>query len=418
MSEITTTTLDCGMPLVVERLDSRKSAAVRWLVPCGSAAEAENQIGVGTLLSELMLRGAGKLDSRQLSDSLDTLGVRRSCDLQTWHLKLSATMLAARLSEALPLLASIMLEPRLPETAIDPVRNLCLQSLEALRDEPQYEVMLWLRSRHRQPPFNRTGYGEQDVLASATRDDVVALRRETFRPGGSIFAAAGDVDPDALAGQLNDLLTAFTGVADQPRPTADPARGYLPLQRDTAQVHIALACDAPAASDDEAVLERLALAVLSGGTSGRLFTEVRQKRSLCYSVGGSYRPGRDTGEATFYAGTTPDRAQETLDVVLAETARLSDGVTDREFKRAATRLKSRLVMQGESTPARATALASDLFRLGRARTLDERAAEIDAVNLDQLNAYLARRVMGPFTLVTIGPVELSPPATMQAAAAR
>jgi len=359
----------------------------------------------------MMLRGAGALDSRQLSDALDTLGIRRSCDLHTWHAQLSATMLAARLDEALPLLKSIMLEPQLPADALDPVRSLCLQSLEGLKDEPQYEVMLWLRHQHRQPPFNRTGYGEKHVLATVTRDEIVAMHARMFKPGGSIIAAAGNVDSHALATQLNSLLSGFIGSADEPAPIGDAVGGYLPIERDTAQVHIALACDAPPEGDDDAVLERLALSVLSGGTSGRLFTEVRQRRSLCYSVGGSYKAGRDVGVNTFYAGTTPERAQQTLDVMLEQIGTLSAGVSDTEFKRAATKLKSRLIMQGESTPARASALASDLFRIGRPRTLDERAAQIDAVTLDQLNEYLARRAMGPFTIVTIGPSELVCPET-------
>jgi predicted Zn-dependent peptidase len=167
-----------------------------------------------------------------------------------------------------------------------------------------------------------------------------------------------------------------------------------------------LAYDAPPERDKHSMTERLAIAVLSGSTSGRLFTEVRQKRSLCYSVGASYRAGRDTGMVSLYAGTTPERAQETLDVCREEIERIKSGVTHAEFNRAVVGLKSHQIMQGESTPARAAALVYDQFRLGRARTLEEVAAVIDSITIEQLNQYIASRQFGEFTVVSIGPAKL------------
>ncbi|MCZ6492483.1 MAG: insulinase family protein, partial [Planctomycetota bacterium] len=189
-----------------------------------------------------------------------------------------------------------------------------------------------------------------------------------------------------------------------------PLRGRAYIKQDTAQVHIGLGYDAPREADPRSMLERLAVGVLSGGTSARLFTEVRQKRSLCYSVGASFHAGRDSGLVALYVGTTPERADETLEVCLAEIERLQQGVREEELKRAVAGLKSHLIMRGESTPARAVAIGHDQFRLGRARSLDELAREVDAVTIDQLNAYLQSRVFGEFTVASIGKVEVAVPA--------
>jgi predicted Zn-dependent peptidase len=152
--------------------------------------------------------------------------------------------------------------------------------------------------------------------------------------------------------------------------------------------------------------------VLSGGTAGRLFTEVREKRGLCYSVSAGYASGRDFGAVTAYVGTTPERAQESLDVLWAELARIGTAegaVTQEEFERAVIGMKSRLVFAGESTAARAAGLATDLHRLGRARGLAEMAAQIDAVTLGQVADYLRRRDMGRVTIQTLGPAGLRAP---------
>jgi predicted Zn-dependent peptidase len=110
-----------------------------------------------------------------------------------------------------------------------------------------------------------------------------------------------------------------------------------------------------------------------------------------------------------YAGTSNERAQATLDCFLDELKRLSDGVTEAELARAKTGLKASTIMQGESTSARAGAIAHDFFLRGRIRTLEEIKSAIDTVTVDQVNAYLKKHEAGPFTIVTVGPKALKLP---------
>ncbi len=139
----------------------------------------------------------------------------------------------------------------------------------------------------------------------------------------------------------------------------------------------------------------------------RLFTEVREKRGLCYAVYAGYVGQRDYGAVLSYAGTTtPTRAQDTLDVLRGEHERMREGVEDDEFDRAVIGMKSRLVMQGESTAARARAVVTDQFIYGRPRSLDEQTKEIDGVTEEALRRYAAEHPPGPMTIVTIGPKAL------------
>ncbi|MCZ6834361.1 MAG: pitrilysin family protein [Planctomycetota bacterium] len=412
MNTIVSTQLKNGLHVLFEPNDSVASVGVRWLLPVGSAYDPPERIGLSTLLSELIFRGAGSLSSREHSDAFDRLGVRRSSLLQTHHLRVDATFLADRWPQALDLIVPMALEPTLPESELEPTRRLSLQSLESLEDEPQQQVMLRLRDRHVASPFNRDGYGHADVLEQADIQTLQAHWQRYACPQGSILGVAGNIDPDQFIKQLESLIESWEGHADEPAKSEPAQRGTQTIEQATAQVHIGVAFDAPSESDEEAMLERLAIGVLSGSSSGRLFTEVRQKRSLCYSVGASYGGGRDWGIVSLYAGTTPERAQETLDVSLGEIQRLCEGVEADEFNRVVTGLKSQLIMQGESVPARASAIVHDFFRLGRARSLEEIATQVDAITLDQLNAYLARREFGEFTIVSLGPVELKTPSLM------
>jgi predicted Zn-dependent peptidase len=409
MDRIRTSILDCGMPLVTEHIPGVRSVGLTWLLPMGCALDPDDRVGRSTLYEELILRGAGSLDSRAQADAFDVLGVSRGTSVETFSLVLSATMLNARVGEALPLLVDTVLRPRFEAEQLEPVRALALQSLAGLNDDPQERVMLELRARHAPPPINRSPMGTAEGIRAVTAEELAPAWASMVVPGGgqTVLALAGDVDHDRVADALNTLLRSWKGHAApiQWDPTRhDRGRHHLPDQ--TNQVHIAIAHDAPPEPSPDAWLERATVAVLSGGMAGRLFAEVREKRGLCYSVYATYGGEQRYGRGIAYAGTTPERAGQTLRVLTDELERINtpEGrVTENEFARAIVGMKSRLVMSGESTSARAASLARDYRKIGRARSLEELSAEVDAITLDALNDYLARRSLGMTTTVTIGP---------------
>lgn len=370
-----------------------------------------------TMWSELVFRGAGALDSRAQADAMDRLGLSRSCDLSTFHLRLSSSMLGDRLPAALEILVDMVRHPRMDETSIEPTRDLALQALESLKDDPTERAMIALKARHAPTPLNRSGLGTPEGLAALTQEEIVRGWSERARPMGAVLAIAGDLDAaggvDALASILDRLLAGWSGSAVGVQPGPAPTRGtYLHIDDASAQVQVALMHEGPPEPHPDSKLERIANTVLSGGMAARLFTEVREKRGLCYSVSASYATDRDFGRSVAYVGTTPERAQESLDVLVAELHRINTPagrITGDEFQRAMTGIRANLIFSGESTGARAAALAGDQHRLGRPRSLEEIAGEYAKITLDQVNAYLSRRSLGPVTIVTLGPAALTPP---------
>ena len=392
-----------GLWLLAEQIENAQSLAMSWQVASGVAAEPADQQGVAALLAEMICRGAGDLDARGHSDALDHLGVQRGTSVETEHLRLGATMIGTKFSEALPLLTDMVRRPRLAKSVLEPSRDLALQSVAALEDEPQQKVFLELKQRHFPDPFGRSPLGVKEHLGSISLDQVQTHRGNTFVPAGSALGCAGRFDWPQLVDGLERQLGDWQGAEVDASPPATASRGYLHDSAETSQVHIGLMYDALPESDGRSILWRAAAAVLSGGMSGRLFTEVREKRGLCYAVYAAYAGHRDRGAIISYAGTSVPRAQETLDVLIGEHLRLSEGIEADEFERAIVGMKSRLVMQGESTAARARAIAIDQFIYGHPRSLSDMTAEVDAVTLDDLRQFVAANPPGPMTIVTIGP---------------
>lgn len=398
-----------GLTLLAEHMPAMQSAAMTFLVAAGAATDPVDRSGSAAVLSDLLLRGAGQRDSRALTDYLDCLGLQRSSSVGIHHSRFGCAALASKVMQGLEVYADIVRRPHLPESGFDAARDLALQSLEGIDDEPRQKLMIKLREWHLPSPYGRNTMGEKDDLEKLTLDLCRADHGRRFHARDAILAVAGQVDFGRLRDEVERCFGDWNGQADSGVELMPPPGTYLHEPQQSEQTHIGIAYPSVTEIDPEYYTARLAVEILSGGMSGRLFTEVREKRGLCYSVSAGYSSLKDRGSIFGYAGTSNDRAQATLDCFVSELHRLEKGVTSAELDRAKTGLKASTIMQGESTSARAGALAHDFFFRGRLRTLDEIKAAIDDVSVDRVNEYLKNHKPGPFTIVIVGPRELKLP---------
>ena len=400
-----------GLTLLGEKMPGMQSAAMTLLLPAGSSTDPIDRLGSATVLSDLVLRGAGSRDSRQLTDYLDKLGLQRSSSVGIHHTRFSAAALSEKVMEGVPVYADIVRRAHLPPDGFEAARDLALQALEGLEDDPRGKLLVKLREWHFPSPFGRSSMGKKDNLEKLTVDLAKADYGRRYHARDSILAVAGNIDFGRIRDEIDKQFGDWNGSPPPSLEIMPPPGNYHHEKQESEQTHIGIAYPSIPETHDDYYTVRLALEVLSGGMSGRLFTEIREKRGLVYNVWAGYSGlNKDQGSILGYAGTSNDRAQATLDTFITELHRFSDGVTPEELARAKTGLKAATIMQGESTSARAGAIAHDFFMRGRIRTLDEIKSAIDAVTLDRVNGYLKQHKPGPFTIVTVGPKELKLPA--------
>ena len=400
-------TLPNGLVLLAERMDHVRSAAINFLVPAGSAFDPPGKLGVASVLAEMITRGAGDRDSRELALALDNLGVDRDESVGAVNMRFWGSTLARNVPAALDIYADIVLRPHLPEDELEPVQELALLDIQGLEDSPQTKVMVELRRRYYPAPLNKDRRGVAEDIEALTIDAVTAQYRNFVRPNGAILSVAGNIEWEPLKAQVERLFGnwepgASADITPQPHQATSAH-----IEKDTQQTQIALAFPSVPVTDPDYYSARAAVSVLSGGMSSRLFTEVREKRGLCYSVYAFHETFKSQGTMLAYAGTRAERAQETLDVTLAELKRLKDGIEDDEIDRVKAGLKSSLIMQEESTGARAGAIATDWYYLNRVRSFDEIQAIIDGLTPAAVLGYLNRYPVRDVTLVTLGPAPLT-----------
>lgn len=405
--DIQTAQLENGLTLIVERLTDVQSAAWSLLIPAGSVYEPAGSNGSAAVLCDWMFRGAGERPNRELSAAMDSLGLQTRESVSSSHQAMYGACLAGNLSPALTIYGDIVRRPLFPEDEFEPTMLGVVQSLQALEDDPKQKVMVELTRRCFPRPWHRPPEGTLEELESVTPAVVRRHFQQCVSPRGAILGVAGNVSFSEVLADVRQVFGDWRPSAQEMPIVTQPAssmRDHLP--QESTQTQLGVAYRAVAYRDPDYYAAWAAVSVLSGGMSSRLMTEVREKRGLCYSVYAALHSLRDDGFVLCYAGTTNERAAETLEVLLGELQRLKDGIGVEELDRCKARAKSALIMSQESTSARAASLARDWYHLGRVITLDEIRGKIEALTPNRVLDYVHRHPAEDFTIMTIGPDEI------------
>lgn len=407
--KIHTHSLPSGLTLVAEEMPWLESAAFALLVPAGCSLEAEDRLGLAALTCEMAQRGAGERDSRRFIADLENLGAETSASVSLAHTSVGGSMPAESLPQVLGMFADLVQRPHLPEDQLEDARLGCLQDVRAVEDDLAQKTMQQLRLRHYASPWGRSSQGTEPTLNGLTMADVRRHFQSHYSPDKAILSVAGKIDWQKLKDDVLRLFSDWRPAAAASVRETPPQRKYLHLPTESNQTHIGIALDGLSYSHPDYFQIRGAVGVLSDGMSSRLFTEVREKRGLVYTVYAMCHSLKDRGGILAYGGTTTERSQETLDVMLAEIKNLYRGITSDEIDRLKGRIKRALIIQQESSPSRAGSIALDWYYLSRIRTMAELSGIIDGLTAESINAYLAAHPPREFTVVTIGQKELKAP---------
>ncbi len=402
------TQLTNGMAVLGEPMDGVESASFQFLIPAGSAMLPDGCCGAGEVITDWVMRGAGERDNRALVDALDGLGIHRNTAISAENMSFSASIEAETLAAALELFADILLEPQLDKQQFELSKQLAIGELAGLDDDPRHKVMLMLAEQYYPEPYNRCPDGTMEDLQSLTADRCSDIIRTRFNWPNAIFSVAGKYNFASIC----ETLQRRFGTQKQTQVCRPPIGGraglYRHIPNDGAQVHIGLMTSVPPMTDARYYDMMAVVSILSGGMSGRLFTEVREKRGLCYAVSARYASQKELAGISCYVGTTPEKAQETLDVAIDQFRRLRDGISQDELQRAKIGLKSSLIMQSESSLSRCGGIAGDYFFLNRVRTIHEIRSRIEQISVESVADFLNANPFDEFTCVSIGPCQVNP----------
>jgi predicted Zn-dependent peptidase len=411
-SEHVITELPGGVRVVSERVPAVRSVALGFWIGTGSITESDEQAGLSHLLEHMLFRGTARYGSEEIDQIFDAMGAELNAGTGKETTSVYARVLDIHLERAFDVIAQMITEPAMSGLAEE--REVVLEEIAMYEDDPQ-DLIFDLLGESIFPghPLGRAILGRSQVVAEATRKQLLSFHHDRYFPSNVVIAAAGSIDHEQLVkwAEIAMASAAPRAAADgltlaAPPPPPERPRALF-RTKDTEQYHVCLGA-VGIARDDERRFALRVLDSLAGGTSSsRLFQAVREQRGLAYAVFTFQSLFAQTGQVGLYVGTRAENLAEVVRVVDDELTRLrEEPVSEEELARAKDNVKGRVVLAMESTTARMERLGASVLAQMPILELDEVLERIDAVDAKQL-AALAGELFDPTRIcaAAIGPDE-------------
>ncbi len=408
---VTRTELPGGLRVVTEAMPGARSASVGVWVGVGSADETPSVAGASHYLEHLLFKGTRRRSALDIASAMDAVGGEFNAFTEKEHTCFYATVLDRDLPLAIDMVSDVVLDATVTAGDVEIERSVVLEEI-AMRDDDPSDLVHddFSTALFGDTPIGRPILGTIESINALTRAQVAGYYRRRYQPESMVVAAAGAVDHTEV---VRLVRVAF---ADHLQPGTAPA----PVRRgpaangtatpvsvrgdDTEQANIVLGMRGLDRHDDR----RFALSVLStavgGGMSSRLFQQIRERRGLAYSVYSFTGQYAATGQFGVYAGCQPGKADEVLDLMLAEIDDVATrGLRAEEIERGKGQVRGAMVLGLEDPGARMTRIGKSELAYGAILGLDDLLARVDAVDGATVSALAAEILSRPRCLTVVGP---------------
>jgi predicted Zn-dependent peptidase len=377
--------LSSGLTVVTDRMDHLRTASLGIWIGAGSRNEETQEHGIAHLLEHMAFKGTRRRNARQISEEIEAVGGDLNASTGLENTGYYARVLGEDVPLALDILTDILTGPTFDAGELAREQGVILQEIGASNDTPDDIVFDLFQARaFPDQPIGRPILGTPASVRSFTPDSLRAYLGKHYRAQRMIVSAVGDVNHEMIADAVRERLETLPQAAGAAAPAARYGGGSTVGVRDIEQAHVVLGLRGCSYLSPEYFAVQIFTSVLGGGSSSRLFQEVREKRGLCYTIYAYHQPFFDTGMFGIYAGTDPKDARDLMAVVVEQLADAAETADEAEIARVKALLKVGLLGMLESSSARADQLARQILAYGRPIPLDELAARIDAVTVDDV----------------------------------
>lgn len=392
-----------GLTVAADPMPGAESVAIGLYASVGSRSEPERLSGLAHLVEHMVFKGARGRDTRALAEAIEDVGGH----LNAWTARDQTVFHGRALGRDFALLAELIADllraPHFEEEHLPREKQVILSELGEVTDTPDDLVHDHLfEAAFEGQSIGRSVLGREESVRAASRQDCFDWIEQQFVPSRLVLAAGGKIDPDELLVLAERLL----GDMEARRaPAIEPARftgGVRNDRRRFEQAHWCLAFRAFPAGDARVPAMSLFTHALGGGTSSRLFQELREERGLAYSIYAWNQGFADVGMVGVGCAAERARAAESVQLARQQLEETAAGLTQPELDRARAQVEANLLMALETPQGRADHIARSIELFGRIVETGELLAQIRGVTIDDARA--AGRVLldGPVAVASVG----------------
>ncbi|MCX7958561.1 MAG: insulinase family protein, partial [Deltaproteobacteria bacterium] len=328
-----------GMTLIMEKNPRLPIVSVRAVSLGGARYEDEKNAGISNFVARMLTRGNSSMNTFQIMRGMDNIGGSISGYSGKNSIGLRAEFLSKYQDSGFKIFLDCLFRSVFADEQIERERRLILEDIKNREDDMAFQaIQLFLNTLYSRHPYKYDILGNESSIAKMTRDDLVSFYRRIVVPKNVVLAVVGDVEPPAIEQLIEEYMqeipdTAFTPLKIEPERKPSELKKQI-LYKEKEQAHIVIGfLGTTLYEKDRYVLELLS--VILGGQSGRFFVDLRDKKSLAYTVSAFNVEGIENGYFAIYLSCAHHKVKISEEAIFEEISRLREnGVSDGELSKA------------------------------------------------------------------------------------
>lgn len=408
-------TLDNGLRVLTSSMPETRSVSVSFFIGTGSRYENDAQAGISHFIEHLCFRGTAKRPTaRDISTAIEGVGgiLNGGTDkeLTVYWCKIASPYLET----ALDVLIDMLINSRFDPEDMEKERQVIIEEINMSNDSPSQRVgmltdeLLW--PGH---PLGRDIAGNRDSVGSITRELMLKYLADHYHPGNTVVAAAGNIQHEEIVSMVNQALDKWTEKSSKVEYLTYEENPFPRLRienRELEQVHLCLALPGLPILHPKRFSVDLLNVVLGDGMSSRLFTNIRDKLGLAYSISSYVDHFLDTGSLIIAAGVDIKNLDVAIKAIIEELNQLKETIPEPELNKAREFTKGRLLLRMEDSRSVAGWIGGQELLTKRILTVDEVVSIIDSITAEELQQLARELLIGDkLRLAIVGPVSPDAP---------
>lgn len=408
-------TLKNGLSVVRVPMAGVKSLTVLALVKVGSRYEDDKTNGISHFLEHMVFKGTEKYPTAQdVASSVDAIGAEFNAFTSKEYTGYYVKSASKDLDIALDVVSDMLLTPQLREDDLEREKGVIIEELNMYEDTPMRHIGdVFERMFYAGTKLGRDIIGTKETIKSISQKDFQEHLQKWYGLHNMVLMVVGDADVVGKEKLLKDAEKFFSkGSHNRADKTTHQFKGN-PISdqrihieyKKTEQAHFVLAFPGIKRTDKDRYALNVLSTLLGGNMSSRLFTEVREKRGLCYYVHSDVDTYHETGMFGASAGVDPKRVEEAILVTFNEFKAVINGekpITKEEVQKAKDYTIGHLILGMEDSESVAQAYGLKLLLDGEIVMLDETIKRMNAVTIEDV-IRIAKRLIKPeevrFTMI-------------------
>jgi predicted Zn-dependent peptidase len=390
MVEFNRKKLSNGLTVIHEKRDVSVTT-VMMAVKYGSMFESVSEKGIAHYMEHLCFKGTEKRDTREIAASLERVGGDLNAftheEMTAYHVRLPSQ----HLELGVDVISDIFFNPNFPEAEVDKEGNVICEEIRMYHDNPRAHTLEKIKENLYEAPYGMFIAGTEENVRGMNKEQLLKKHRSIYIPENSVLCVVGNnsfEDVILYAEKYANISRDGIEIKDDLDVKKRIRKGE-EERNEVMQSNLAIGFHFPSLGDRQRSVALVFSTILGDGMSSKLFSEVREKRGLVYTVKTDLDIGRNYGYMLIFAGTEDSKVEEVVKICLEEYEKMGE-ISEEELSEAKIQAIGNHLVESEGSNEAAVNLVLEEFS-GRAEDYYDYSKKINAVTLDDIKE-MAKKV--------------------------